>query len=169
MACAYSHMEVGNLPVLLGGAQLIERLGRRQRSILLCLATLRTWVGSGYIWLKTSTTLRAASPHSGWAGGSAARHTRPWQRVIAKTGSVTQRPHDDAGVVLVALHHAGHAVNGRPISSSLRRLDCPASADHQHQFSLPRSCKAVGFQIALVNDVDAILIAQIVPAEGHWE
>jgi hypothetical protein len=72
-------------------------------------------------------------------------------QVAAGPRLVAQRPHDHARVVLVALHHPPHPVLERVAPG--RVVGGVAAPAHVHE--------AVGLEVALVHDVQAVLVAQL--------
>ena len=84
---------------------------------------------------------------------------RDREDVLPAERLVAARPHDDAGVVLVPLHHArGPVEQGRqplgPVAGH-RLVDREPAAVH----GVPQ---AVGLEVHLVDDVQAVLVAQVV-------
>ena len=75
--------------------------------------------------------------------------------VAAAAGFVPQRPDNNRRVVAIALQHPADAgAEGRQPGRIVGKTI------HRHH--------AVGFNIGFVNDVQAIAIAQLVPARGVW-
>jgi len=72
--------------------------------------------------------------------------------VHAGASLVSERPHDDAGVVSVAAHHAFGAIEVRllPLRLVTQRL-------------IPVVAHAVGLNVGFVHHVDAVLIAELIP------
>ena len=77
------------------------------------------------------------------------------QVVRAKIGFVAERPHNDARVILVAVNHALHPVHAGGFPTGVVGRIAGPAVD---------ATEAVGFQVALVNDVEAVVIAEIVKA-----
>ena len=80
------------------------------------------------------------------------------QMCRAVAALVAQAPQDDAGVVLVALAH----VDG-PVQEGVRPQGV---AGGHHRIVVQRRVEAVGLAVGLVHEVDAVLVAQLVPARG---
>ena len=68
---------------------------------------------------------------------------------------IAQRPDDNGRMITIALHHAGHALahGGQPAG-------IVSETAHRHH--------AVGFDIGLVNHIQAIAIAKPVPQRMVW-
>ena len=74
----------------------------------------------------------------------------------AVAGFVAQGPDDDARLVLVALHHADAAIDDA--------VQPEGVAGRHDRVVAQRRIEAVRLEIGLVQQVDAVLVAQLVPA-----
>ena len=78
---------------------------------------------------------------------------------IAGVGLVAERPNDHARVVVVAAHHAVDTVDAGAFPMCLASWNRGFGGDHV----AGQAPAAMGFEIGLIDQVDAVLVAQIVP------
>ena len=74
--------------------------------------------------------------------------------VDAEARLIAQRPHDDAGVVLVALHHARGPLDVCRLPGGIRAQSIQVACGFH----------AVALKIRLVDDVQPVAVAEIVEA-----
>ena len=79
---------------------------------------------------------------------------------VARVGFVAERPDQDARMVVVAAHHAVDTVDARALPMRLASRDGGLLGEDV----TGQAPAAMGFEVGLVDQVDAVLVAQLVPA-----
>ena len=115
--------------------------------IHLTLNVRRVWS----VWMKAESLVL---DRSSWVQRLDDLKSRP--HACATARFIAQRPDDYGWVVLVALHACSHARSVRPYP--LRHV--PEDIAHRTM--------AMRFDVCLINEVDAVLVAQLIPTRVVW-